>query len=167
MRRSGQLRDDAGQSVVLFVIVMSGLMAITAFLVNVGTMFQTGHRLQGIADGAALAAAQDDVSVQGTAGVGGESRRDFFGGFDAVDGPSGYLSMYAPGVHLTSGKCSSGYCSDVRDNGGSGKPATEVDVSKDVPIYFGDVLALIGLDLDSVNLRASSVASTQPPTVVD
>jgi hypothetical protein len=162
------LRDEAGQSVVLFVLIMSGFFAIIAFLINVGAVFQEGHRLQGVAESASLAGAQDDVSVLGTAGVGNESRRDFFAGYDAVKGPSGYLPLHAPGVDLTAGKCSSGFCSDVRDSGGSGKPTTEVDVSKDVNLYFSDLFALLGASsLTNITLRASSIASTQAPTKLD
>ena len=164
MRTPARIRNDAGQSVVLFVIIMSGLFAIMAFLVNVGTLFQVGHNLQGVADSASLAAASDDVSTQ-PGGVGTTPRRDFFGGYDAVYGPHGYLKTYAP--YVTSGSTCGGFCSDVRDGTGSDKPSSEVDLATNVDIVWGHVLDLVGFNLSSVTLHASSVASTEPPTAID
>ena len=56
MRR---LREDNGQAVVFIVVVFIGLMAIIALAVDVGSWYTQKRRLQGTADAAVLAGAQD------------------------------------------------------------------------------------------------------------
>lgn len=56
MRRA---REDSGQAIVFVVIVFIGMLAIIALAVDVGSWYTAKRRLQGAADAAALAAAQD------------------------------------------------------------------------------------------------------------
>jgi Flp pilus assembly protein TadG len=55
------LRDARGQTLVFFVALMGGLVLLLAFVLNVGAVANTQRQLQSLADGAALAGAQQLV----------------------------------------------------------------------------------------------------------
>jgi Flp pilus assembly protein TadG len=59
-RGSSLLRDERGQSVVLFVISISALMGVLALVVNVGNWLQSQRHLQTVADATAMEAAQSN-----------------------------------------------------------------------------------------------------------
>ena len=52
------LHAEHGQTLVLFVAILTGLVVLLAFVVDVGAWLGTKHRLQSVADSAALAAVQ-------------------------------------------------------------------------------------------------------------
>ena len=51
-------RKERGQTLVLFVVLLTGLVVLLAFVVDVGAWLGTKHKLQSVADAAALAAIQ-------------------------------------------------------------------------------------------------------------
>jgi putative Flp pilus-assembly TadE/G-like protein len=56
--RLEQLHEEKGQTLVLFVVLLTGLVVLLAFVVDVGGWLGTQRRLQSVADAAALAAIQ-------------------------------------------------------------------------------------------------------------
>ena len=158
-----RLQDDTGQSALIFFFVMSGLFALMALLINVGALLQSGHQLQGAADSASLAGAQAEVSTSSF------TRRDFFAGFDGAQAVR--QDNVASSSFSGTGSCPGGYCADYRDGTAStapGKPAIEVNLSKNFSFYLAGVFNLIGLGpLADVTLHAGSVASTEAPVQLD
>src|SRR4030081_3705147 len=57
-RLDQRVREEHGQTLVLFVVLLTGLVVLLAFVVDVGAWLGTKHRLQSVADAAALAAIQ-------------------------------------------------------------------------------------------------------------
>ena len=57
---SRRLREESGQSLVFFVLLMSTFFAMAALVVNVGNWLQAKRHLQAVTDSAALSAAQED-----------------------------------------------------------------------------------------------------------
>jgi hypothetical protein len=64
------LGSERGQTLVLFVVILSGLVVLLAFVVDVGAWLGTKHKLQNVADAAALAAVQ--VPGQSSPSVNGD-----------------------------------------------------------------------------------------------
>jgi hypothetical protein len=63
-----RLREEDGQSIVLFVVTTTALMGLLALVLNVGHFIQSQRHLQTAADAAVLAAAQSDFDTVGEFG---------------------------------------------------------------------------------------------------
>ena len=138
-RARALLRDERGQSLVLFVLTMTALFAMLALVVNVGNWLQAKHRVQSVADSAALAAAQEPTQASVVADLYADQNWPGFGVGD-----------------VTTSVQSLGQAQEV-----------VVEAKREVPAIFGDLLRMLGLDIISLKLEAQAMARTEVPTTVN
>jgi Flp pilus assembly protein TadG len=62
--RSRLLGDEQGQTLVFFVATLAALLLLLAFVLDIGALLATKHKLQTVADGAALTAIQAQAKAQ-------------------------------------------------------------------------------------------------------
>lgn len=130
-----RLRSESGQVVPLTMIVMLGvLLGICALVMDVGAWFESGRKLQSVADAAALAAAQDLPGSPGT----------------AVADAQSYAQMN--GRPLTSGP--------VISSSQSANDTVTVSTTAQAPLFFARVLGINSVTVHAHAVAAVSGAST-------
>jgi len=133
-------REELGQSLVFFVMLMTSLFALAALVVNLGNWMQAKRRAQGAVDAAVLAGAQEDPNILASVDVARES-----------------LAQNWPGASITI------YRSQLVDT----TRETEIIAHKDVPIIFGNLLQMIGVNIVGLRIEAAAKVRTEIPRLVN
>ncbi|MCE7796679.1 pilus assembly protein TadG-related protein [Sphingobium sufflavum] len=129
LRRAALWRDSRGSAVVLLAAALMALAGAAAVAVDVGSLFLAKRQLQGVADAAALAAAQGDLDDGGSL-----SARALI---DRSGVPGVSLAAITPGQYARDVAVDTG----ARFVPGTSAPtATRVTVERTVPLFFGRLL---------------------------
>jgi hypothetical protein len=143
-RGLARLREESGQSLVFFVMLMTTLFALAALVVNVGNWLQAKQRLQGVTDSAALSAVQEDP-------------HDIFAGLAASQTST---ADNWPGTSIDN------YRQVLPQNGST---FTDVLIGEhhDVPAIFAGFLHFFGVDYAGLRISANARARSEPPLQVN
>ena len=136
--RTGALSEDRGQAVVFVMVFLVAVIAIVGFVIDVGHAYQTQRSLQGAADAAALAGAQqlpDPAAAQTTAKQFGSS----------ATGKNRITDVAVTETVATSCNATIPGCSPVN--------MVSVDEAASVPTYFAKVIGV-----NSFNLKVHAAA---------
>jgi len=149
------MRDERGQSLILFVLSFTALMGLLALVVNVGYWYQKQRQLQTVADATALQAGQSD--------------HDTFANI-AADAPQAATNMANtnwPGSVLTQ---------YLFDAGGSGEPfrapdktwlSIQVETQHNVGYLLQNMLNFLGVDIHPLTFKATARVRIDSPVGLD
>jgi hypothetical protein len=147
------VREERGQSIVLFVITFTALMGLLALVVNAGYWFQNKQRLRSATDATALQAAQnnhdDFADVSANAPIAAAQMADRSWPGTAISG-AGY-SFDADGTPYPLQ--------------GPGKAWLKINIRTEHPVgyLFQNLLTFLGIDLSPLTFRSSAQATIGVP----
>jgi len=148
--RTGALTDENGQAVIFVMIFLVAVIALVGFVIDIGHAYQAQRSLQGAADAAALAGAQqlpDPAAAQQTAQQYGSS----------AAGKNKISDVAVTEQVTTSCNATIPGCSPVN--------MVSVDETAVVPTYFAKIIGVNSFNL-KVHAAACSPCGTKPVDIV-
>ncbi|HEX7873307.1 MAG TPA: pilus assembly protein TadG-related protein [Sphingobium sp.] len=136
--------DRRGVAAILFAFSLTALAGAAAAAVDIGSLFLAKRQLQGIADAAVLAAAQGDISGQGTASAQAIINRTGVGGIQIGTLTTG---SYARDKSVA--------MSARFTQGATAPSAAQLTLQRTVPLFFGKLL----LGRSGLVIRAHATAA--------
>jgi len=146
------IENQRGAIAIIVAISMLALLAITALAVDVGHMFVVRNQVQNAVDAAALRGASFLFSA-------GSTTPDFSPTGPAVTNATNTVPLNISVTGNDSLNVQANYWQALNASAPSNEPAVEVDLTKQVQLYFAPVFGM-----QTTNVTAKAIALVQSPT---